>query len=222
MNDNEFNPYGILGVDKSDSLDDIKKTYKAKSKELHPDHGGNAEDFANLKKALDILTDPARRSLYDEYGIDEALVIENEAQLVAVQIVISALEGLPDSCDIDKEISAIFKKCLNGLRNQEEAAKKSRDKLQSRLDGIQKKPVDDFLTLEIEKVIKQHNRTMKQVRLNYRIHEMAFKLVQDYQFDITKIPFMEDTDSSKSRWTSRIQNNKDLYRSLGMWVSPGD
>jgi DnaJ-class molecular chaperone len=161
MNDNEFNPYGILGVDKSTSLDDIKKAYKAKSKELHPDHGGNAEDFANMKKAFDILTDPARRNLYDEYGIDEALVIENEAQLVAIQIVISALEGLPDSCDMDKEISAIFKRCLDGLKNQEESAKKSRDKLQNRLDGIQKKPVNDFLTLEIEKVIKQYNRTMK-------------------------------------------------------------
>jgi hypothetical protein len=66
--------------------------------------------------------------------------------MVAVQIIVSALDSLPDSCDIDKEIHAIFQRCLDGLKEQESQAKTARDRLQRRLDGIQEKPVNDFLT----------------------------------------------------------------------------
>jgi curved DNA-binding protein CbpA len=222
INDKEFNPYEILGVIKDTPMDDIKKAFKTRSKELHPDKGGTPEDFANLKKAIDILTDPARRNLYDEYGIDDSLDIENEAKLVAVQIVVSALDGFPDSCDIDKEISAIFQRCLDGLTQQESAARKARDKLQRRLDGIQKKPVNDFLTNEILRVIENHNRVMKQAQLNYRIHDVAFHLVREYEFDVTKIPFMGDASSERKsifeKRTGMDQVQRDLYRSLGMWT----
>jgi curved DNA-binding protein CbpA len=189
MADKEFNPYKILGVDKSSSAEEIKKQYKLRSKELHPDTGGNFEDFADLKKAFDILTDPAKRNLYDEYGIDDSLDLETEARLAAVQIVTSVLDGLPDSCDADKEIAAIFHRCLEGLTAQELQAKKARDKLQRRLDAIQKKPVNDFITGEIIRVIDTHNKAMKQAQLSYRIHDIAFKMVQEYQFDTARIPF---------------------------------
>ena len=194
MADKEFDPYKILGVDKDSSEGDIKKAYKDRSKKLHPDAGGSDKDFADLKKAIDILTDPAKRNFYDEYGIDDFLDIESEAKMVAVQIVISALDGLPDSCDIDKEIIAIFQGCLNGLKEQEAQAKAARDKLQRRLDGIQKKPVNDFLTKEIIRVVQSHDRAMKQIQLNYRIHDTAFKLVKEYKFDISKIEFIASVD----------------------------
>jgi curved DNA-binding protein CbpA len=223
-NDKKFNLYEILGVSKDTLMDDIKKAFKTRSKELHPDKGGNPEDFANLKKAFDILMDPAKRNLYDEYGIDDSLDIEIEAKLVAVQIVVSALEGLSDSCDVDKEISAIFQRCLNGLSDQEAAAKNARDKLQRRLDSIQRKPVNDFLTNEILRVIETHNKSMKQTQLNYRIHDTAFRLVQEYQFDITRIPFMGESNSMRVRRMNHAEAGaaaraqQELYKSLGLWI----
>jgi curved DNA-binding protein CbpA len=216
----EFNPYEILGVGNDTADEDIKKQYKSRSKELHPDKGGSSEDFANLKKAFDILIDPAKRNLYDEYGLDNFINIETEARLVATQIVISALDGLPDSCDLDKEISAIFQRCLDGLTAQELQAKQLKERLQRRLDAVQKKPVNDFLTDEITKVIDNHNKAMKQAQLNYQIHNTAFKMVQDYQFDITKIPFMGDSDIGNNTMASRVnrfgQAQRDLYKSLGI------
>jgi curved DNA-binding protein CbpA len=220
MDEKEFNPYTILGVDKNTSDEDIKKAYKSRSKELHPDKGGKAEDFANLKKAFDILTDPAKRNLYDEFGIDDSIDIEVEAKLVATQIVVSALDGLPDSCDIDKEITRIFQRCLTGLKEQEARAKEARDKLQRRLDGIQKKPVNDFLTNEILRVIEGHNREMKRTQLNYRIHDTAFRLVKEYKFDISKIPFMGAT-SPMSRQAQSMQSMRDLYKDLGIYSGNG-
>lgn len=222
MADKEFNPYEILGIGKDTSLEDIKKAYKSRSKELHPDTGGNADSFAGLKKAFDILTDPAKRKLYDEYGIDYSLDVETEVKLVAIQIVISALDTLPDHCDIDQEISAIFQRCLNSLEEQEAAAKEKRDKLRRRLDGIQKKPVNDFLTDEILKVIETHSNVMKAAQLNWKIHNMAFTLVREYQFDIAKILFFGGNDvgngmMSYEKFRGNQSKPQDFYINLGVW-----
>ena len=187
MTDKNFNPYEILGISSDASDLEIKKAYKDCSKKLHPDAGGSAEEFANLKKAFDILTDPAKRNLYDEFGVDAPLDIENEARLVAISIICSVLDVVPNGTDIDEEIKEVFEKCLMQIKEQENTAKKARDRLQQRLDGIQKKPPNDFLTKEILRIIQNHNKTVKQAQLNYKIHDLAYLLSQDYQFEIVKI-----------------------------------
>ena len=65
--------YEILGVDKNATIQEIKKAYKSKSKEFHPDSGGSEELFVNLKKAFDCLSDNERREVYDETGQDLGL-----------------------------------------------------------------------------------------------------------------------------------------------------
>jgi len=207
-----FNPYAILDVNKDTSNEDIKKAFKEKSKKLHPDQGGDPEQFSNLKKAFDILINPEKKNLYDEYGLDNSLDIENEAKLVATQIVISTLDGLPDSYEVDKEISNIFLRCLKQLKEQENQAMKSRDKLRKILNNIQKKPTDDFLTGEIEKVIANYHKIMKQAQLNYMIHDSAYKMAQTYKFDITKITFNEEALKSNSVCS--------MVANMGMWGKP--
>lgn len=63
------NYYEILGVDKQASLEDIKKAYRKKAKETHPDvNGGDpgAEDkFKEVVEAYDTLSDPQKRYSYD-------------------------------------------------------------------------------------------------------------------------------------------------------------
>jgi hypothetical protein len=51
--DNEY--YDILGLQRSCSLNDIKKAYRLKAMKLHPDRGGNAEEFKKLSEAYEVL-----------------------------------------------------------------------------------------------------------------------------------------------------------------------
>jgi len=60
------NYYEILGVDKKATEDDIKKIFRKKANETHPDkHGGDDSDFKKINEAYQILGDKEKRSQYD-------------------------------------------------------------------------------------------------------------------------------------------------------------
>lgn len=58
--------YDTLGVRPDAPEVVIRAAYKALSMQHHPDRGGNAELMASINAAYDVLSDPARRSQYDE------------------------------------------------------------------------------------------------------------------------------------------------------------
>ncbi|KAK6120726.1 hypothetical protein DH2020_045530 [Rehmannia glutinosa] len=67
---NNLKYYEILGVPRSASQDELKKAYKKAAIKNHPDKGGDPEKFKELAHAYEILNDPEKREIYDEYGED--------------------------------------------------------------------------------------------------------------------------------------------------------
>ena len=64
--------YEVLGLSKGASASEIKKGYRTKAKELHPDRNSdnpNAESmFKEVNEAYDVLKDADRKAAYDRYG----------------------------------------------------------------------------------------------------------------------------------------------------------
>jgi molecular chaperone DnaJ len=63
--------YELLGVARDASDDDIKKAYRRKAREHHPDAGGDEETFKQVTHAYQVLGDGQKRARYDRFGDDD-------------------------------------------------------------------------------------------------------------------------------------------------------
>src|SRR5664280_255825 len=64
--------YGILGVKKTASAEEIRKAFRKLARKYHPDvNPGDKsaeEKFKTLSEANDVLSDPKKRKIYDQLG----------------------------------------------------------------------------------------------------------------------------------------------------------
>jgi molecular chaperone DnaJ len=64
--------YGILGVKKGASADEIRKAFRKLARKYHPDVNpgdkGAEEKFKAMSEANDVLSDPKKRKIYDQLG----------------------------------------------------------------------------------------------------------------------------------------------------------
>jgi molecular chaperone DnaJ len=63
--------YEILGIPRNSTEDDIRKAFRKKALQYHPDRNktpGSEEKFKEINEAYQIMTDPQKRAQYDRFG----------------------------------------------------------------------------------------------------------------------------------------------------------
>ena len=100
-----MNYYEILGIQPDATPEEIKKAYRTKSKECHPDvvedgHAAPHEDQSKLNAAYNILSDPIERKYYDENGNQE--MSGNIATQVDAFLSGFVMDQIMENCDIER------------------------------------------------------------------------------------------------------------------------
>ena len=65
--------YQILGVSRDATEEDIKKAFRQQALKYHPDRNqepGADQKFKEINEAYQVLSDPEKRKLYDQYGYE--------------------------------------------------------------------------------------------------------------------------------------------------------
>jgi curved DNA-binding protein CbpA len=88
----QLNPYTELGVEHGADAAAVRRAYRRRAKETHPDHGGDPAAFARTKRASVVLLDPAKRAKFDQEG-----VIDEDAPDNAVANAMVAIAQLLDA-----------------------------------------------------------------------------------------------------------------------------
>ncbi len=63
--------YELLGVSRAATPEEMKRAYRQKARELHPDTNPDpaaAEQFKEVARAYEVLSDPDQRARYDRFG----------------------------------------------------------------------------------------------------------------------------------------------------------
>lgn len=61
--------YNVLGVERTATADEVKRAYRRLAHKHHPDKaGGDEEKFKQINEAYQVLSDPKKRSNYDQFG----------------------------------------------------------------------------------------------------------------------------------------------------------
>lgn len=121
-------PYEVLGVDRTASADDVKKTYRKLAKKLHPDlnPGDKAAEakFKEVTAAYDLLSDLEKRARFDAGEIDASgaerpqqryyrdFAPEGEGHAYANQ------SGFADFADADDAFAELLRRAQRARANQ--------------------------------------------------------------------------------------------------------
>jgi hypothetical protein len=90
-----MNPYEELGVEKTATSAQIKKAYRKRAQQLHPDKGGDKEAFQRLNAAHEILSDESARKRYDETG-ETGRPVEDDLTRDLVQLMTQVIDQTHD------------------------------------------------------------------------------------------------------------------------------
>lgn len=192
--------YDTLGVDKNASQDEIKKAYRKKAAETHPDKAdGDESAFIAVKSAYDVLSNPDAKKHYDATG--EAPTPDNDMSN-AVSIVAEVIRGtiVDYSFDVEsmdliavalKAIKGIEQKKVGDIEYQKNKIERNLKKLEKARKRLSKKTSQNFLFIAIEGEIKAMNDAIdsmnRSIEHDRRVFSMARDIVEAYEYEFEEV-----------------------------------
>ena len=171
--------YGILGIDKGATKEEIKKAYRKLAMLHHPDKVGDKGDnlFKKINEAYTVLSDDEKKQIYDTYGSEGLYEFENSpfrnSQVQLRPLVVEVECNLFELYNGTQKTVQIKRTIISGnLRNP---------------DKIQKAEEDEDFTVNIEPFTVYGERIIEKNKGNRHqtedIHGDLFFIIVPEKFD---------------------------------------
>ena len=182
--------YDTLGVPPDASAAEIKKAFRKKAAQNHPDRGGDTEKMAEINRALDILSDPTRREHYDQTGEDGSRIptLDEFAQNLIIQLFSQAVEKIPDTQNIFVHITGHVVKVQNSEQQRKAAVQRSITKLERKLKRIKfKGKGKNFIEALMQHQISVLRQECAQIDERHKAADRALEMLKEFDFEVEKL-----------------------------------
>lgn len=196
-----MNPYKVLGVEKTATLEDIKQAYRKMAMKYHPDREtGNKEIFQEIQQAYELLCDEAKRNALDALSEPETAGLQLRQQAISelcgcVRMILEQVSDV-DHNDIVhimqrniegklQEVRSNMAKVKNHMRKNTQAIKRM----------IKKTEGENFLVTAIKEKTEQLNNVLEELKGLENLFNEMLVLLKDFDYNADKKP-----DSMTNPW----------------------
>ena len=175
----KMNPYETLEVEKTATDEQIKKRYREKAKGAHPDAGGDPDEFREIAKAYDILSNPGKRDRYDRTGNAESPNATASYQ-IAVELFLKILEHDPPN--IEAQLKHVMAEIYKKIDGEIAEIRKGIKTLRGYKKRILQAPKGDFIGFFIDGDIRARENSIAGKEETKADYKRAEELLREYTF----------------------------------------
>lgn len=179
--------YEILGVARKATAEQIKAAYRDKAKAAHPDGGGSAGAFAELKHAYEVLGSPEKRASYDRTGDPDPHPERDEAMAIALiaDMVLQLVDDLRDyRMDPIKIMAQTLDRNIGHEMGVGERAIRERLKCKDLLHRFKSKGKSRIILTVLERRIVEIENEMLESKRRVNRMKRAKEMVLDHEFKV--------------------------------------
>jgi curved DNA-binding protein CbpA len=175
------NLYDTLGVAKDASQADIKKAYRRRSSQAHPDKGGSEKAQQAVNAAYAVLSDDRKRKHYDETGKDREPNIDQQANAILLTLFNELLEN-----DEVPDILAAGRMALtartDSMRMNIEVGKRRIGVIERKRGKVRRKDSGpNAVDMLIEQKVSRLRAAIADLAEGLAVHQHAIKLLDVYE-----------------------------------------
>ncbi|QRM56949.1 J domain-containing protein [Sinorhizobium sp. BG8] len=178
----------MLGVDRDADDQAVKTAYRKAVKGAHPDSGGDAEQFARLQTAYDLLKDPVRRRVYDDTGYDPQLADPRDLQgLMMLEPLVNDFildEREPGSFD---PVAAMRRKLTDDIvrsRVHILELERHRARVRQHMDRLGRRPGTDVLGSMLRARSHSIAEAIRNAETQIEAIEQAYTMLEGYSYEL--------------------------------------
>jgi len=183
-----IDPYVLLGVERDADDATIKAAYRKVAKSAHPDSGGDADQFAKLQLAYELLKDPVRRKVFDDTGYDPQLADAKDLKgLLMLETLVNEFildEREPGSFD---PVAAMRRKLTDDIlksRFHILELERHRTRVRKHMDRLGRKPETDVLGSMLRARSQSIADAIRNAETQIEVIEQAYTMLEGYSYEL--------------------------------------